>query len=363
MLKKIFTLAVLITASVFYCSEGVAQSKAAKIASLLNEYNKQGQFDGTALVVEKNKVTYRMGFGFANREWRIRNTADTRFRIGSITKQFTSMMIFQLVQEGKLKLEDKIGVCLADYPKNSGSKVSIYNLLNHTSGIPDWDNDSFWPDKARSRYASEYFVKTFLSNDLAFEPGSKFSYSNGDYYLLGLLIEKVTGKSWEENLRQRILIPLGMKNTGVDIYSEVIPMRATGYVKEKDKFVIEPYVDLTNYFSAGAMYSTVDDLLLWLRSFDNEKMLQKKYRDVMLKGNPEFGYAASGSWVYKKAFGKKEITLIERGGIVKGFRSHAIRTADGNVIILLSNNESENIYGIAQNILNLLYGQPVNMPK
>ncbi len=329
----------------------------------MRQYNLLGQFDGAVLIAENGKIILKKGYGFANREWQIPNSAETKFRIGSVTKQFTSMLIFQLVQEGKLKIDGKITDYLTDYRQDTGSKVTLYQLLTHTSGIPDWDNESFFPEKARNRYESAYFIKTFLSGDPTFESGAKFSYSNGDYFLLGKIIEKVTGKSWENNLQGRILTPLKMKNTGVDLSSKVLSKKALGYVRNDKEFVGEPYVDLQNYYSAGAMYSTAEDLLLWFQSFDNEKLLAKKFREIMFKALEDKGFVACGSWVYSKPFGKLKPQLIERSGSIKGFQSHTIRTDDGKILILLNNNESENLYGKAQNVLNVLYNQPAETPK
>ena len=175
-----------------------AQQNAKKIDLLMKQYDEYGQFNGSVLVAENGKVIYKKGFGMANMEWAIPNQPDTRFRIGSVTKQFTATLILQLVEEGKIKLDGKITDYLTDYRKDTGDKVTIHQLLNHTSGIPSYTSrPNFLAEVSRNPYSVADFVKTFASGDFEFEPGSKFSYNNSGYFLLGAIIEKVTGKTYE----------------------------------------------------------------------------------------------------------------------------------------------------------------------
>ena len=139
----------------------------------------------------------------ANIEWGISNTPETKFRLGSITKQFTSMLILQLVDQGKIKLDGKLTDYLPDYRKDVGDKVTIHNLLTHTSGIPSYtDQPGFFENVSRNPYKVADFVKKYASGDLLFEPGSKFAYNNSGYFLLGAIIERVTGKPYEQVLRK-----------------------------------------------------------------------------------------------------------------------------------------------------------------
>ena len=192
---KLFTLFIvaLVTAT-----NAFAQKTAQKIDALVKQYNDYGQFNGSVLVAEKGKIIYEKGFGLANMEWAIPNQPDTKFRIGSVTKQFTAALVLQLVEEGKIKLDGKITDYLTDYRKDTGDKVTIHQLLNHTSGIPSYTNrPDFFAEFSRDPYNITDFVKKFASGDLEFEPGSKYSYNNSGYSLLGAIIEKVTGKSYE----------------------------------------------------------------------------------------------------------------------------------------------------------------------
>ena len=175
----------LVTATSAFAQKDVQKN----IDQLLKQYHEYGQLNGSVLVADKGKVIYEKGFGMANMEWGIPNGPDTKFRIGSITKQFTAALILQLVEEGKIKLDGKLSDYLPDYRKDTGSRVTIHQLLNHTSGIPSYtSNPEFFPKHSRNAYGVPEFVKTFASGDLEFEPGSKFSYNNSGYTLLGAII-------------------------------------------------------------------------------------------------------------------------------------------------------------------------------
>ena len=189
---KLFTLFMV---AFITATNAFAQEKAQKIDALLKQFHDYGQFNGSVLVADGGKVIYKKGFGMANMEWNIPNQPDTKFRIASVTKQFTAVLVLQLVEEGKIKLDGKITDYLTDYRKDTGEKVTIHQLLNHTSGIPDYKNVSSNP------YSAADFVKKHVSGDLEFEPGSKYRYNNGGYSILGAIIEKVTGKTYETVLQ------------------------------------------------------------------------------------------------------------------------------------------------------------------
>jgi len=215
------------------CStDNSSRDKVSKIDELMTTVYENGHFNGSVLVAENGKVIYSKGFGFANMAWNIPNKSNTIFRIGSITKQFTSMVIMQLVDEGKIDLDGILSDYLPEYRKDTGEKITIHHLLTHTSGIPSYMGlPGFMSDSTRNHYQIDYMVKNFHSGDLEFEPGSKFNYINTGYYLLAVIIEKVTGKSFEENLQERILNPLQMNNSGIDRNEEILKNRAAGYTK------------------------------------------------------------------------------------------------------------------------------------
>ena len=208
-LTFLFLLQLLFSTAIF------AQSKAEKIDELMNKYEEYKQFNGSLLVAENGEVVLKKGYGLANMEWNIPNGTDTKHRVGSITKQFTSMLIMQLVEEGKVELDKPITTYLKDYPKETGDQVSIHHLLSHTSGVPNMTSfPGFFEDMSRDPYSVKELTEIFADSSLVFKPGEKFAYSNSGYILLGAIIEEVTGKSYEEVLHERILDPINMNDTG-----------------------------------------------------------------------------------------------------------------------------------------------------
>src|ERR1051325_10460922 len=277
---KLFLYAALILAVAQ--STALSQDHAAKIQEVLELAHKYQLFNGTALVAENGRVVYKGGFGMANMEWGIPNTPDTKFRLGSITKQFTATLIMQLVEQGKIKLDGKLSDYLPDYRKDIGEKVTIHNLLTHTSGIPSYtDQPGFFENVSRNPYKVADFVKKYASGDLEFEPGSKFSYSNSGYFLLGAIIERVTGKTYEQALKDNILDPAGMKNTGYDHHNTLIPKRASGYIKTSDSFANAPYLDMSIPYAPGSLSSTVKDLYLWDQALYTDKLLSAQSKALM----------------------------------------------------------------------------------
>jgi len=255
---------VLISLSAHVTAQTSIRTRVAQIDEVMVAANKLRIFNGSVLVAENGKVIYKKGHGLANMEWGIPNTPDTKFRLGSITKQFTAALILQLAQQGKIKLDGKLSDYLPAYRKDTGEKVTIHQLLNHTSGIPSYTSMAhFMQDVSRQPFGVDDFVKRFASNDLQFEPGSKFAYNNSGYFLLGAIIEKVTGQTYEQALKARILDPLGMKNTGYDHFGNIIEKRASGYEKGPDGYRNAGYLDMSIPYAAGSMYSTVEDLYLW----------------------------------------------------------------------------------------------------
>lgn len=254
----------------------LAQEKNQKIDELLSKYAEYGQFNGTALVSENGKVIFKKGYGLANFEWEIPNQTDTKFRIGSISKQFTALLIIKLAEDGKLKIDVPISTYLQEFPKETG-KITIQQLLTHSSGIANYTDDpSFFKEKMRNPYTPEEFVSTFSSLPLEFTPGEKFKYSNSGYFLLGFIIEKVSGKSYENFLQEIILTPLKMENTGYDHTETVLKNRASGYDKKGKNILNTKYIDMSIPYAAGSLYSTVEDMYLWDQALYTTQLLSQK---------------------------------------------------------------------------------------
>jgi len=343
-----------------------AQDKAAQIDNLIKTYHSYGQFNGTALVAEKGRVIYRKGHGFANMEWKIPNEPDTKFRLGSITKQFTAALILQLVEEGKVKLDGKLTDYLPDYRKDTGDKVTIHQLLNHTSGIPSYTSQAgFFENVSRNPFTVADFVKKYCGGDLEFEPGAKYSYNNSGYFLLGAIIEKVSGKTYEQMLNEKIFGPLGMKNSGYDNHDPLIEKRATGYSKRGKGYINSPYLDMSIPYAAGSLYSTVDDLFLWDQALYTNKVLSDASKQAMFKpGLDNYGYGFVLAYATLRVCTTKVPTIVHGGGI-NGFNTLLTRiVSDRHVIILLDNTEQGRYHGpLTTAITNILYGEKFDVAK
>jgi CubicO group peptidase (beta-lactamase class C family) len=364
---KISRVFVLFIVALIAATSAFAQKDVQKqIDGLLKQYYDYGQLNGSVLVADKGKVVYEKGFGMANMEWGIPNGPDTKFRIGSVTKQFTAALIMQLVEEGKIKLDGKLSDYLPDYRKDTGEKVTIHHLLNHTSGIPSYtSNPEFFPKHSRDAYNVPDFVKKFASGDLEFEPGSKFSYNNSGYTLLGAIIEKVTGKSYEEVLTERILKPLGMTNTGYDHHATVLAKRASGYQKTSTGFINAPYLDMSLPYSAGSIFSTVEDLYKWDQALHDGTIVSAESKKLMFTpGLSNYGY---GLAISDKPIGKTEqkTKIVEHSGGINGFNSNLVRAVDKKQTVIILDNVGFGRYQapIINSIIAILNGQPLELPK
>jgi len=342
----------------------LAQDHVAKIQQVLELANKYRQFNGSALVAENGKVIFKGGFGLANMEWNIPNAPDTKFRLGSITKQFTAMLTLELVEQGKLKLDGKISDYLPDYRKDIGEKVTIHHLLTHTSGIPSYTSQpGFFANVSRNPYKVGDFVKQYASGNLEFEPGSKFSYNNSGYFLLGAIIERITGKTYAQALKEMILDKVGMKNTGYDLHDPLIPKRASGYVKTATGYTNAAYLDMSIPYAAGSMYSTVEDLYLWDQALYTDKLLTQASKDLMYK--PFLGDYAYGWVITKSSFKVKDqpIPIITHGGGINGFTTTIVRFPNEKHLIVILDNTGSNLDPVSEKIAKILYNQPYDLPK
>lgn len=344
-----------------------AQTEPARqIDELINTYHRIDQFHGSALVAEKGQVILKKGYGLANREFGIPNSPETKFRLGSVTKQFTAVLVLQLVEQGKLKLEAKISDYLPEYPKKVAERVTIHQLLNHASGIPSYTGfPDFFAQRSRDPFAPLELTKLFWDKDLEFEPGSRFAYNNSGYHLLGVLIEKVTGQPYEKVLQERILAPLGMKNTGYDHHDTILPQRASGYRADLDGYVNAAYLDMSIPYSAGALYSTVEDLYLWDQALYTDKLLAPQSKERMFQpGRGNYGYG----WFIDPATIPgldRKVSRVAHGGGINGFTTLLTRlTGERHLIVLLSNTPGRSrLSQINDGVMAILYGQKPQPPK
>ncbi|WP_117884306.1 serine hydrolase domain-containing protein [Aureibaculum luteum] len=361
-----FTIITLIAITTTSC----AQTNEDKLDALISTYADYGEFNGTALVVEEGKVIYKKGFGLANMEWDIPNQPDTKFRIGSITKQFSAMLIMQLVAEKKLDLHTTISTYLPNYPKENGDKITIHNLLTHSSGIPNsyesTKQKAFRPDN----YKLTELVQEFSALPLEFTPGEKFSYCNAGYNLLGLIVETITKKTYEEVLQNKIFTPLKMTNTGFDKHRALQKNRASGYFKSWGDYYNANYVDMSTASAAGALYSTVEDLYRWDQSLYSEKLLTKKYMDLVFTkhiADPNYGGEYGYGWSIKnKLLGNSnsKVETVTHDGTIDGFCAIFTRIPSSkSTVILLSNIRRAPLNAMTKGIMGILYGKTYDFPK
>ena len=317
-------------------------------------------FSGTILLARKGAPIVAKGYGLANAEWEIPNTPRTKFRLGSITKQFTSMAVMQLQQQGRLKVQDPICQYLTPCP-DAWKTVTIHHLLTHTSGIPSYTNSPSYVSTMMMPKTVEQMVAGFRDLPLEFEPGSQFKYDNSGYFLLGVLLEKVTGQPYERVLGDRIFAPLGMRDTGYDTTARILPMRASGYSRQGTEITNAPYLDMVQPFAAGALYSTVEDLLKWDQALYTDQLLPSAARSAMFtpfKGDYAYGWQAPAP--SPQTFGRKQLA---HGGGINGFSTMVIRLPDENITsIVLSNVQQASTGRIARDLLAILLGQPYQVP-
>lgn len=367
---KRLSLTILLLALFCFSTRGYSADsadEATKIDKLVAQYAERTGFTGTALVSEHDRVIFKKGYGLADREWNIPNTPDVKFRIGSITKQFTSMLVMQQVAKGTIKLDGHIPDYLPHYRKDTGAKVAIHNLLNHTSGIPSYTDDpKFLSEISRMYYAPDDFIKKYCSGDLQFEPGSKFHYDNSGYFILGAILEHVTGKKYEELLRENIFAPLGMNDSGYDHFDKIIARRATGYEHGLGEVDNAPFLDMSLPYAAGSLYSTVEDLYKWDQALYTDKLISADLKQkIFTPGLEHYGYGWGIDTVPADEPGAGQ-TIISHGGGINGFNTLEVRLVrDHDLIVLFNNTPGTNLGEMAKGIRAILYGQepkPVKRP-
>src|SRR5579862_732238 len=294
-------------------------------------------FAGTVLIAKGGKPVFEQAYGLADREHNVPNKLNTTFRIGSMNKMFTATSILQLVQAGKIALTDPVGKYLPDYPnKDVATKVTIEQLLTHTGGTGDFFGPEFDKHRLELRTLDDY-VKLYGSRAPKFDPGSKWEYSNYGFLLLGVIIEKVTGQSYYDYVREHIYAPAGMTSTASEPEDKAVPDRSQGYTKMEGTDW-KPNTDTLPYrgTSAGGGYSTVDDLLKFATALEQNKLLNAHYTDLLTTGKP-----GTPDKSYAYGFGDQTINgtrCFGHGGGAPGMNGELeICPAAGYVVAVLAN--------------------------
>lgn len=347
-------------------------SRADEIKSLISKYHDYRLFNGSALVAENGEVIFKGGFGEADMSWDIPNTPDTKFRIGSVTKQFTAALILQLYEEGRIDLQAPVTEYLPEYPEKQGDRVTIHHLLTHTSGIPSYTGMPGFMEFTRDPYEVDSMLAMFSGLDLEFEPGEQWAYNNSGYFLLGAVIEAVTDQPYDEVLRARILDPLDLDDTGYDHYREIVERKATGYMNVGSGYAHAPYLDSSVPYAAGMMYSTVEDLLKWDQHlyaqgpFDRKETLDLMFEEHAPMGSGEDASHYAYGWIIKDLpVGGDTVEVVEHGGGIFGFTTGFWRIPeDRRTVILMDNtNSGGSVSALGDGLIKILYGEEAQMPK
>lgn len=335
----------------------LAQDNVSRMEQVVQSYVDSKQFMGATLVARDGKVLLSKGYGFANLEWGVANSPATKFRLGSITKQFTATCILLLEERGKLKVDDPVKKYMNDAPA-AWDKVTIFNLLTHTSGIPSFTG---FPDYASTEAIAttpEKLVARFRDKPLEFQPGEKWNYSNSGYVLLGYLIEKISQQSYSEFVQENIFTPLGMKDSGYDSNSAIILHRASGYSPSAKGTIHAGYIDMSIPFSAGSLYSTTEDLLRWEQGLMGGKLLSAAALAKMttpFKNDYAFGLAVHAVNGHK---------VIEHGGGIEGFNTEiAYYPEDKLTVVVLANLNGGVPETIANALAQVAHGEKVVLPS
>jgi len=335
---------------------GAGQDLEKKVDEYIGAWTKMERFSGSVLIAKNGKVLLGKGYGMANLEHDISNTTQTKFRTGSVGKQFTAACIMQLQEQGKLSVDDTLDKYIPDYP--NGDKITIHHLLTHTSGIVNVTGLPEFRQRLVFPTTLEENILLFKDKPLEFAPGERYKYSNSGYLLLGYIIEKVTGQTYEEYLKDNIFGPLGMENSGYGHPSTILKHRASGYNITPEGIINGPYNDMSAPHAGGALYSTVEDMLLWDQGLYSEKILQKSSLDKMFtpfKGN--YGYG----WRIDEIFGRKRIH--HGGSIVGGFQANIARyVEDKTLIVFFSNRQPVNTRKIAEDLAAIVFGEAYDLP-
>ncbi|MGP8200372.1 MAG: serine hydrolase [Limisphaerales bacterium] len=316
-----------------------------------------GRFAGSVMVARSNQIVFMRGYGLANRELDVANAPDTKFRLASLTKQFTALCILILQEQGKLSVEDPISKYLPDCP-NTWSKIKIRHLLTHTSGIPDYTGFPDYRSTVMLPWPPEKMMIRLRDMPLEFEPGERFAYSNSGYFLLSCIVAKAGGRSYEQFLEHYIFNPLGMTNSGCDHFTTILPHRAAGYTLDGDTWVNAAYTDMTYPQGDGALYSTVEDFFRWYQCWREQKLVSAESWKAMttpVKEHYGFGIAVV------ERFGQEELA---HDGRVPGFVSSMRWLPSADIFVAsFGNLDSPLSFAVADNLVAMLLDKPLNLPK
>ena len=325
---------------------------ASKIDKVLNSLTEREAFTGAVLVARNGEVLLSQGYGLADLDKNLPNTPQTKYRLGSITKQFTAMAILMLQAQDKLNVQDPICRYISECP-TMWQDVTIHHLLTHTSGIPNLTDFRDYQATKATPSPPEQTIARFKDKPLDFPPGEQWRYSNSGYIVLGYIIEQASGQPYEMFLQQYIFEPLEIKNTGYDHNDGSL---AIGYTGTHGLWREADYIDMTIPYAAGALYSTVEDLYRWDQALYTEQLVSKDLVDLMFTPHAKMPISDL-SYGYGWAVGKmNNHQVVGHGGGIEGFATEIRRYIDDKVtIIVLSNRDTTGVGSTADLIAQAVF--------
>jgi CubicO group peptidase (beta-lactamase class C family) len=331
---------------------------AAAFDKVLEQQFKPGETGAVALVSKNGKIIYKRATGMANLELNVPMETNNIFRIGSITKQFTAVAILQLAEKGKLSLQDEITKFIPGFPEE-GNKITIEHLLTHTSGIRNFSNIKDNEKRTRTDYTPEEMISYFKDQPLRFPSGTKWEYSNTGYFLLGYIIEQITGNSYAQYLRENFFGPLGMNNSSYVCDSTVVKNRAAGYTNGSKGFENAAYISMTQPFSAGAIQSTAEDLFKWNQAIQSNSLVKKETLDkAFTRYKLRDGSETSYGYGWRMGFIQGSPSLWH-GGSINGFMSMAMYLPKEDVYVtVLSNCDCKSPEDVTAKLAAIAIGKP-----
>jgi D-alanyl-D-alanine carboxypeptidase len=343
----------------------LAMAQARKLDTLIRDYAKEHNFNGTILIQNKGKEIYQKSFGVADRAFNVPIDNGTRYKIASITKAFTAVLILQLYEQGKLDLHRTIKTYLPDYAGEAAERVTIHHLLNHTSGMQNMDNIGSAGeaiknglDQYQLPHTIDQLLTRYCSGKLVHEPGKVYDYDNAEYIILGKIIERLTGETYAEALKERILMPLGMQDSGLLYQYNIVKNLANTYFSRDDlkRLANDLPVYIENWYAAGAIYSTADDLLKFSNALFGCKLIKQETLSLMLKpGLDEYGY---GVWIRTVQVRGKQYRGMERPGRIMGANVLLFHFLDNDLTIIVLSNTDLTPIGVP--LATLLAGTIIN---
>ncbi|WP_214629809.1 serine hydrolase domain-containing protein [Paenibacillus agaridevorans] len=323
----------------------------------MDHYMAKWPFSGTILVARKGEILFREAYGHASLEHDVPNRTDTKFGIWSVTKSFTALATAMLAEEGRLHFDDLLSRFVPEM--QAAPPITIRQAINHVSGLPNFTSIPAYNEGLNKRPVSrEETLRLLLSQPMEFAPGERFAYNNSGYYLLGLVIEAASGMTFGPFISTRILQPLGLGNTGVNDGRSLIPGLASAYHASGNGPIPAEFVEMGTVFSAGGMYSTIDDLYAWAQSFDSAKLVKRStLEQAFYKEGAGYGLG----WFIDEKHDRKR---IYHGGAYRGFRSELHRFPDDETtVIVLTNYDYVPATKLADALSSLVFGKETIVPE